>query len=84
MAESPNGFKILGPVSRVEVIAGGRGVKIIDFLRDTYGGSRWRKLKGIALIEDDYGWTGNAEIHWFEAHGVGRVRWKIKRKLDGQ
>jgi hypothetical protein len=39
-------------------------------------------LKGVARVERDDGWIGNAEVHWFEAHGVGRVRWKIKRKLD--
>ena len=78
MGEQPTGFKILGPIGRIEVIAVGRGVRIADVLRERYGGARWRKLKGIALIEDDYGWTGDAEIHWFEAHGVGRVQWKIK------
>jgi len=78
----PTGFKILGSISQIEVIASGRGVRVADDLRDRYGGSRWRKMKGVARIEDDYGWIGNAEIHWFEAHGVGRVCWKIKRKLE--
>jgi hypothetical protein len=82
MPELPSGFKILGSISQIEVIASGRGVRIADHLRDMYGGSRWRKLKAVAQIEDDHGWIGNAEIHWFEAHGVGRVGWKIKRKLD--
>ena len=45
------------------------------------GGVSWRKMKGIARIEDEAGWVGDAEVHWFEAHGVGRVRWKIKRRL---
>jgi hypothetical protein len=38
-------------------------------------------LKGVCLIEDDHGWIGNAEIHWFEAHGIGRVKWKIKARF---
>jgi hypothetical protein len=38
-------------------------------------------MKGIASVEDQNGWIGNAEIHWFEAHGVGRVRWKIKHRF---
>jgi len=38
-------------------------------------------MKGVARVEDENGWIGDAEIHWFEAHGVGRVRWKIKRRF---
>ncbi|CAA9371808.1 MAG: hypothetical protein AVDCRST_MAG64-32 [uncultured Phycisphaerae bacterium] len=38
-------------------------------------------MKGVARIEDEHGWIGDAEIHWFEAHGVGRVQWKVKHKL---
>jgi hypothetical protein len=41
-------------------------------------------MKGIASIEDQHDWIGNAEIHWFEAHGVGRVRWKIKTRLQDE
>ena len=82
MSESPKDFKILSAIRDIEVIAVGRGVRIADYLRDRYGGDRWRKMKGKALIEDDYGYFGNAEIHWYEAHGVGKVRWKIKDHLD--
>jgi hypothetical protein len=63
------------------VIARGRKVRIRRFLQETYGGRNWRKMKGVSRIEDEYGAIGDAEIHWFEAHGVGRVRWKIKRKF---
>lgn len=56
-------------------------MRIRRFLRQSYGARYWQKKKGIALIEDDHGWLGNAEIHWFEAHGVGSVRWKIKRRF---
>jgi hypothetical protein len=78
VAEQPTGFRILGSISGIEVIAVGRGVRIADTLRERFGGTRWRKLKGTALIEDEHGRIANAEIHWFEAHGVGRVQWKIK------
>jgi len=83
LSETPADFRILGPISQTEIIARGRGVSIRRFLARRYGGRNWRKLKGIARIEDAYGWTGEAEIHWFEAHGVGRVQWKIKKRLRG-
>ncbi len=65
-----------------QCIAEGRGVKLRHYLRETYGGQHWRKMKGVALVEKEDGWIGNAEIHWFEAHGVGKVRWKIKREIN--
>ena len=46
------------------------------------GGQNWRKMKGVARVEDDYCYIGDAEIHWYEAHGIGKVRWKIKRRLE--
>ncbi len=79
MSESPKRFRILGPIREIRCIAEGRGVRLRQFLRDTYGGRNWRKMKGITLVEKEDGWIGNAEIHWFEAHGVGRRDWKIKR-----
>lgn len=81
MAEDPRDFRLLGPVREIEVIARGRGVRIREALRRRHGGRVWRKLKGIALIEDHDGTTGEAEIHWFQSHGVGRVEWKVKRWL---
>jgi hypothetical protein len=81
MSESPMKFRIIGAIVNIEPIAEGRAVRIRQFLKETYGASHWRKLKGIAFVENDDGWIGNAEIHWFEARGVGRVRWKIKRRL---
>ena len=79
--EDPNDFQLLGPIRGVTVIARGSGIRIKQFLQDTYGGRNWRKMKGVARIEDEHGWIGDAEIHWFEAHGVGRVQWKVKHKL---
>ncbi len=81
MAEQPAEFRLLSKLITVEVIARGRGVDVRRSLQRAFGGKNWRKLKGLARIEDEYGRIGDAEIHWYEAHGVGRVRWKIKRKF---
>ncbi|PYM71559.1 MAG: hypothetical protein DME03_19470 [Candidatus Rokuibacteriota bacterium] len=51
-------------------------------LRRQHGRGRWRKLKGIATVRIASGELRRAEIHWYEAHGIGRVRHKIKRFLD--
>ncbi len=78
----PERFRLLSSVANVEVIAQGRGVRIRNYLRRVYGGRRWRKMKGIARVETDDGWTGIAEVHWYEAHGVGKVDWKVKAQLE--
>ena len=77
----PERFRLLSSIENVEVIAEGRGVRIRNYLRRVYGGRRWRKMKGIARVEMHDGWTGIAEVHWYEAHGVGKVDWKIKTRL---
>jgi len=77
----PEDFEILGPIRSIQVIAAGRGVKIKRRLRRSRGGSRWRKMKGFALIREYNGDIYEAEIHWFEAHGVGRCDWKIKKRI---
>jgi len=71
-------FEILGPIRNIEVIASGRDVRIRKRLIKAFGGTNWRKLKGTALIRDVKGQIYEAEIHWFEAHGVGRRLFKIK------
>ena len=75
-------FRIVGPIERIEVIASGRSVQIGKHLRQKFGGRRWRKMKGVATIELDDGSIRKAELHWFEAHGVGRVYVKRKRYVD--
>jgi hypothetical protein len=77
----PDIFTLLGPIRDSATIATGRGVKARLSLVRKYGSGNWRKMKGIALVEDQYGWIGNAEIHWYEAHGIGRVDWKIKTRF---
>jgi len=74
-------FEILGGMRAVETIAAGRGVYIRRYLERTYGRGRWRKMKGIATIRLADGTICEAEIHWFEAHGIGRKDFKIKRVI---
>jgi hypothetical protein len=75
-------FTVVGEISRIEVIAKGRGIRSLRELRAAFGGSNWRKMKGIALVELQNGHRRLAEIHWYEAHGIGRKWLKIKRLLD--
>jgi len=75
-------FEILGDVRNPETIATGAGVRDRNRLRKVYGGSRWRKRKGEARVLLAGGAVRQAEIHWYEASGVGKVEYKIKRFLD--
>ena len=75
-------FEIIGEVQEETTIASGAGVRRAQTLRKRYGGVRWRKLKGIAQIRDESGKIRTAELHWYEAHGVGKRGFKIKRFLD--
>jgi len=74
-------FKILGEIKDLETMATGRGVDIRRYLDRTYGKGRWRKRKGRATVQLPDGTVCEAEIHWFEAHGIGRKDFKIKRVL---
>lgn len=74
-------FKILGAVSEIEKIAEGRGIRILSYLNRAYGKGRWRKLKGVATVELEDGAIRVAEIHWYEAHGIGKRDFKIKGYL---
>jgi len=73
--------KILGEIRDIERIAMGRGVYIRRYLECTCGKGRWRKMKGIATVQLADGTLFEAEIHWFEAHGIGRKDFKIKRLI---
>jgi len=75
-------FTIAGDISQVETIAKGRGIRSLARLRAAFGGSNWRKMKGVATVELADGHRRRAEIHWYEAHGIGRKWLKIKRFLD--
>lgn len=77
-------FKIIGKISDIETIAASKGIKEIRRLRKVYGTGRWRKLKGMARIQQADGTMSYAEVHWYEAHGVGKKELKIKRILEIQ
>ena len=72
-------FELLGEIRNIERVARGRGLRVKRFLRQRYGGRRWRKLKGTATVRLVDGRIREAEIHWYEAHGVGRKGFKIVR-----
>ncbi|MCL7454971.1 MAG: hypothetical protein M8467_18190 [Anaerolineae bacterium] len=74
-------FEILSEIREIETIAAGRGVHLRRYLERTYGTGRWRKMKGLATVQLSDGSILEAEIHWFEAHGIGRKDFKIKRVI---
>jgi hypothetical protein len=75
-------FEIVGRIKHIEVIAVRHPIRILDFLKQTYGRGRWRKLKGVATVLLEDGRMRLAEVHWYEAHGIGKRQMKIKHYLD--
>ncbi|MGO8797317.1 MAG: hypothetical protein ACLQLC_21065 [Candidatus Sulfotelmatobacter sp.] len=75
-------FKVIGPITDVEVIATGAAIRERKRLWKIYGKARWRKLKGISKIEFADGTMCEAEIHWYEAHGIGAKEHKVKRTVE--
>ena len=71
-------FEIVGEVSEIKTIAVGPSVRDRVRLRKQYGRGRWRKLKGIANVRLVSGRIRLAELHWYEAHGIGKREFKIK------
>ncbi|MBI3297695.1 MAG: hypothetical protein HYZ75_05995 [Elusimicrobia bacterium] len=76
------GFEVVGDIAAIEAIAVGSGIREVVRLRKFYGKGRWRKMKGIAQIRLRNGSLRLAEIHWYEAHGIGKKEFKRKRYLD--
>ena len=74
-------FEILGEISQIETFATGAAIREIARLRKMYGRGRWRKRKGIARIRLSNGSIHLAEIHWYEASGIGRKEFKIKHLI---
>jgi hypothetical protein len=74
-------FEILGEISDIETFATGSGIREIARLRRIYGPGRWRKRKGIARVRLIDGSIYVAEVHWYEATGIGRKEFKIKHLL---
>jgi len=75
-------IEIVGKISDIEVIASGSSIRELPRLRRLYGAGRWRKLKGIATVRLPDGTLCEAEVHWYEAHGLGRREFKIKQVYD--
>ena len=75
-------FEIVNEITDIEIIAKGRGIQDLARLRKKYGPGNWRKLKGRAIVRLADGHLHDAEIHWYEAQGIGRKKFKIKRILD--
>lgn len=75
------GFRLRSAITDVEVIAMGRAIRDLALIQKAWGKGRWRKLKGRALVELPGGEVAEAELHWYEAHGIGRVDMKVKKVL---
>jgi hypothetical protein len=73
---------IIGEIEEIQTIAVGGRIQDIMRIRKQYGAGRWRKLKGVANVRLQSGRICEAEVHWYEAHGIGRKKMKIKRILD--
>ena len=76
-------FQLLGSITQIETFAVGSRIREIARLRKFYGRGRWRKREGIAMVRLSDGSVHRAEIHWYEATGIGRKEYKIKRLLIG-
>lgn len=75
-------FEIIGEITEVETIAVNTSIRILPVLRRRFGQARWRKRKGFATVRLADGTIRLAELHWFEAHGIGRRLMRIKQFLD--
>ena len=75
-------FEIVGEITHVETFAIGTSIRELPRLRKFYGRGRWRKRKGIARVRLSDGTVRLAEVHWYEARGIGRKELKIKRYVD--
>ena len=77
----PAEIEIIGEITEIEIISIGHAIRDLERLQKYYGAGRWRKLKGIASVRLPDNSTWLAEIHWYEAHGIGKKELKIKRIL---
>ena len=74
-------FEIVGEITDVETIAVGTSIRDIARLREEFGPGRWRKMKGLATVRLANRRIRRAEVHWYESHGIGKKKMKIKRIL---
>lgn len=75
-------FRIIGTITEIETIAAGTAIRERKRLQKLYGKGRWRKRKGVATLQFSDGTGCVAEIHWYEAHGIGAKEYKIKHILE--
>ncbi len=75
-------FDVVGEITQIQTISVSKAIRDLARLRKVYGKGRWRKLKGIALVRLQTGRLRKAELHWYEAHGIGKKEIKRKRYLD--
>lgn len=75
-------FQIIGAIADIQTIAVRTSIRELSPLREQYGTGRWRKLKGVATVRLAGGRIRKVELHWYEAHGLGKKKMKIKRYLD--
>jgi len=75
-------FDIVGHIENVETIAAGASIRPLRLLQRRYGNGRWRKLKGTAAIRLPNGALRRIELHWYQAHGIGKRDIKVKRYLE--
>jgi hypothetical protein len=75
-------FEIVGQIRSIEIIAAGSSIRDLAHLEQRFGRGNWRKLKGVATVRIEDGTIAEAELHWYEAHGIGKRWMKIKRYLD--
>ena len=75
-------FEVIGTIEEIKTIAVGSRIREIARLRKAFGAGGWRKLKGVATVRFEDGTIHRVELHWYEAHGIGRKKLKIKEYLD--
>ena len=78
----PESFEIIGQIRGIQTIATGHGIRDLVYLEERFGQGNWRKLKGYATVRLEDGTIAEAEVHWYEAHGIGKRWMKIKRYVD--
>jgi hypothetical protein len=75
-------FEIVSDIENPETFATGKGIRELSRLQRIYGKGKWRKRKGIADVRLSDGSIVRAELHWYEATGIGKKEFKIKRYID--
>ena len=75
-------FELIGKIESVEIIAVGGQIRDLQRIRKKHGKGRWRKLKGVGRVRLPDGYECDAELHWYEAHGIGKKEMKVKELLD--